>query len=184
MIGLTDRGLASPAPGLLRVSGDLAMITEAREARSAFNAPPDPSKAHGILVVDDDDGMRDVLNIWLKHQGYGVWTAATGQQAVDQYTHYRDAISVVLMDVNMPGKDGPQTLAALREIDPQVCCFFMNGKASRYGEAELRNLGAQQVVQKPFRLIDLGQPLWKLAAPIQRQTAIQDDLWRDDGGQG
>lgn len=160
------------------------MITAAKEYLSAPDAPPSPTREHGILVVDDDRRMRELLNVWLRYQGYGVWVAATGAEAIDLYTHYRDAISVVLMDVNMPILDGPQTLAALREINPQVCCFFMNGKASSYTGAALFDLGVREVVQKPFRLIDIGQRLWKLAAPIQRQTQIQDELWRDDGGEG
>ena len=160
------------------------MITAATEDKPRLNATPQPSRQHGILVVDDDAGIRELLNSWLMKQGYGVWVAATGAEAIDHYTHYRDAISVVLMDVNMPGMDGPQTLAALRELDPQVCCFFMNGRVSNHTEAALVALGVKEVVQKPFRLIDIGQRLWKLAAPIQRQTEVQDDLWRDDGGQG
>lgn len=154
------------------------------EEQSTLDTAPHPSRQHGILVVDDDEGIRDVLNAWLMHQGYGVWVAASGEEAIDLYKHNRDSISVVLMDVNMPNMDGPHTLAALRDLDPQVCCCFMNGKHTGHTEGDLLELGAQAVVAKPFRLIDIGQPLWKLAAPIQRQTAIQDDLWRDDGGQG
>ena len=160
------------------------MITAAKEDRLAPNAAPHPLKAHGILVVDDDTGVRDLLGDWLKQQGYGVWTAATGQIGIDLYTQHRDAISVVLLDVSMPELDGPQTLAALRELDPQVCCFFMNGKLSSHTETNLVEMGAKAVIRKPFRLKDIAEPLWTLAAPIQHQTEIQDDLWRDDGGQG
>jgi len=160
------------------------MITVSVEERPGRGAPPQPSLEHGVLVVDDDKAIRNVLGVWLRHQGYGVWTAETGREAVFIYKHYRDEISVVLIDVNMPIMDGPQTLLALRDINPQVCCCFMNGKSARHTEADLLGLGANAVMQKPFRLIDLGEPLWKLAAPIQRQTAIQDGLWRDDGGQG
>jgi DNA-binding response OmpR family regulator len=160
------------------------MITVSVEDRPAPGTAPQPSLEHGILVVDDDQGMRNVLGVWLKHQGYGVWIAETGREAVFLYKHYRDEISVVLMDVNMPIIDGPETLLELLDINPQVCCFFMNEKPPRRTEADLLSLGAKAVVQKPFRLIDLGGPLWALAAPIKRQTAIQDDLWRDDGGQG
>lgn len=159
------------------------MVPQVEEQPVAGTAP-NPSREHGVLVVDDDESLREVLHVWLMHQGYGVWVAASGAEAIDLYKHNRDAISVVLMDVSMPIMDGPQTLAALREIDPQVCCCFMNGNRSGHAEGELLDRGAQAVVGKPFRLIDIGQPLWKLAAPIQRQTAIQDDLWRDDGGQG
>ena len=60
----------------------------------------------------------------------------------------------------------------------------LTGNLAGYTEVDLLVQGAKKVVRKPFRLPDIGQLLWKLAAPIQRQTHIQDDLWRDDGGQG
>lgn len=161
------------------------MITAPREQmRPTLGTEPQPSFQHGILVVDDDTEMREKLNIWLRDQGYGVWIAAAGPEAIDLYKHNRDSISVVLIDANMAVMDGPQTLVALRQLNPQVCCCFMCGPHARYSEMSLRDMGAETVVRKPFRLTDLGQVLWKLAAPIQRQTSIQDDLWRDDGGQG
>jgi CheY-like chemotaxis protein len=47
-----------------------------------------------------------------------VWLAAGGQEALDLYQRHREAIDVVLLDVRMPGLDGPQTLAALRALNP------------------------------------------------------------------
>ena len=119
------------------------MITVSVEERPGRGAAPQPSLEHGVLVVDDDKAMRNVLGEWLRHQGYGVWTAETGREAVFMYKHYRDEISVVLIDVNMPIMDGPRTLVELREINPQVCCFFMNGKSASHTEADLLGLGAQ-----------------------------------------
>lgn len=155
-----------------------------QEVGPAPGAAPQPSRGHGILVVDDDEGTRQVLNTWLRHQGYGVWVAATGLEAVDLYTHHRDAISVVLLDVNMPDMDGAQTLIALRQLNPQVCCCFMSSSLSGHSEMDLLELGAQVMLRKPFRLIDLDGLLWRLAAPIQRQAAMQNGMWRDDGGEG
>jgi CheY-like chemotaxis protein len=158
--------------------------TPCQEVGPAVGAAPQPSRGHGILVVDDDEGMRQVLNVWLRHQGYGVWTAATSAEAVDLYTHHRDAISVVLLDVHMPVTDGPQTLIALRQLNPQVCCCFMSGSLNGNTEMDLCDMSAHVVLQKPFRLVDLEAILWKLAAPIQRLAAVQDGMWRDDGGEG
>jgi len=158
--------------------------TPCKEVGPTVNAVPQPSRGHGILVADDDEGMRQVLNIWLRHQGYGVWTAATSAEAVDLYTHHRDTINVVLLDVNLPAANGPQTLIALRQLNPQVCCCFMSGKLNGNTEMDLHDMGAHVILRKPFRLVDLDALLWKLAAPIQRQAAMHEGMWRDDGGEG
>jgi CheY-like chemotaxis protein len=67
------------------------------------------------------------------------------------YRQHRHSIRVVLLDVKMPGFDGPQALATLREIDPGVRCVFMTGYAADSLVADLLALGADRVVQKPFR---------------------------------
>jgi CheY-like chemotaxis protein len=63
----------------------------------------------GILVVDDEDAIRDLLRIHLQDHGYRVWTAPGGDEALDLCCNHDDEIAVVLLDVNMPGADGPQT---------------------------------------------------------------------------
>lgn len=161
------------------------MITvPSNEVQTELNTPSQPSRHHGVLVVAADEGMRDMLNVWLRHKGYGVWIAATGLEGVDLYEHYRDAISVVLLDVSMPVMDGPQTLIALRQLNPRICCCFMSDKLDGYTGKSLLDMGAEEVLRKPFRLVDLEAHLWKLVEPLQRQSTMADDLWRDDGGQG
>ncbi len=104
-----------------------------------------------------------MLDAGLRQQGFAVWLAADGRAAVDLYRRHGPAIGVVLMDVRMPGMDGPQTLAAVRDINPRVPCCFMSGDTGGYTEAGLRNLGAA-VLRKPFRLAEVGRILRDLAA--------------------
>jgi DNA-binding NarL/FixJ family response regulator len=59
----------------------------------------------------------------------------------------------------MPGLDGPQTLEALRELNPEVLVCFMSGDASAYEPEGLRQRGAACVIAKPFRLEDLANVL-------------------------
>jgi len=68
----------------------------------------------------------------------------------------------VLLDVRMPEMDGPQTLAALRSINPEVRCCFMSGHTGDYSAEQLLELGASHVFQKPFGLSELAWTLQRL----------------------
>jgi CheY-like chemotaxis protein len=63
----------------------------------------------GILVVDDESAIRKVLGIVLSRHGFSVWTAAGGGEAVALFRQHQGSIGLVLLDVRMPGMDGPQT---------------------------------------------------------------------------
>jgi CheY-like chemotaxis protein len=120
-------------------------------------------RPYGLLVVDDKEFVRDVLDRAMKQQGFAVWLAAGGQEAIGLYRQNREAIDLVLLDVRMPGLNGPQTLAALQEMNAQVRCCFMSGDLGSYAEWQLCNLGAARVIHKPFRLAEMAEMLWELA---------------------
>jgi CheY-like chemotaxis protein len=113
-----------------------------------------------------------VLQSGLQYRGFMVWLAADGVEAQGVYRAHREEIAVVLLDVRMPGLDGPQTLAALREIDPAVCCCFMTGNMGLYLPEELLALGAAAVFPKPFDLPQLAEALWQLAAQSAAGTSV------------
>jgi CheY-like chemotaxis protein len=123
-----------------------------------------PARKYGILAVDDEEGVRGVLGIGLRQLGFAVWLAAGGREALDLYRRHREAIDVVLLDVRMPSPDGPQTLAALQELNPRIRCCFLSGDLGGYTEERLRNLGAATVLDKPFRLAEIAQALWDVAS--------------------
>jgi two-component system, OmpR family, response regulator len=118
-----------------------------------------------VLVVDDEALVLRLLEMALPQHGLAVRQAGRGAEAVAIYRRHRDRIGVVLLDVRMPGLDGPQTLAALREVDPGVRCVFMSGDTRGYSTDELLGLGAAGVVAKPFRcLAELAGTLREVAA--------------------
>ena len=130
------------------------------EAPDVSRGPP---RQYGILVVHDDAAVRDLLDFGLRHQGFAVWLAANGQEALEQYRCHGATIDVALLDVLMPGLDGPQTLATLQELNPQIRCCFMSGDLGLYGEWKLQSMGAAVVFHKPFRLAEIAQVLRDLA---------------------
>ncbi|MCI0740476.1 MAG: response regulator [Gemmataceae bacterium] len=123
----------------------------------------------GILVVDDDASVRGMLSIVLKQQGFAVWLAADGQEALALYKLHRLVIDVVLMDVRMPRLDGPRTLTALQQLNPRICCRFMSGDLGNYTEWKLSSLSSAAVIRKPFPLPEVAQMLWELAQKVNLQ---------------
>jgi len=125
---------------------------------------PETARKHGILVVDDDGGVRNLLNKGLHGHGFDVWLAADGQEALELFWRHRETIDLVLLDVCMPGLDGPQTAIALLQLRPQIRFCFMSGDLGDYTDQKLRDLGALAVIPKPFRLAETAPLLWELAS--------------------
>jgi CheY-like chemotaxis protein len=132
------------------------------------------ARPRGVLIVDDDEDVRRVLAAGLWYHGFAVWVAADGGEAVAVYRSFRPSIDVVLLDVLMPGCDGPETLAALREYDPDVRACFMTAYAGRYSEQELLAFGTLAVLRKPFGLDDLAGQLTALTAPADNPDGLQE----------
>jgi CheY-like chemotaxis protein len=131
-------------------------------------APPD--RKPGVLVVDDEHVVRVLVQLALERSAYAVWVAASGWEAVRLYRRYRERIAVVLLDVCMPGLDGPETLAELRAINPDLRACFMTAYAGAYEPAELLRHGAACVIAKPFRLDDLTRTLGGLIPGAPART--------------
>jgi CheY-like chemotaxis protein len=108
----------------------------------------------GVLVVDDDSLLLNLLHTVLKRAGFSVWVAPSGAAAIELYRRHQSAIGVVLLDVRMPELDGPQTLAELSRLNPRVLCCFMSGYTGQYTREDLLALGAVHLLQKPFRMED------------------------------
>jgi CheY-like chemotaxis protein len=134
-----------------------------------------PPNRPEVLVVDDDPDVLRFLDLALRHYGFAVRQARGGEQAVEIYQRHRGSIALVLMDVQMPGLDGPQTFARLRALDPDMRCCFLSGDPGRYSPEELLDLGAVHVFRKPF--INLREHM----AILQGLASSQNPDWRTAG---
>jgi CheY-like chemotaxis protein len=119
-------------------------------------APP------SVLVADDDEHIRFLLDLTLRQAGLDPLVAADGHEAVELFGRHKDEVRAVLLDVNMPGLDGPGALARIRQTAPQVPCCFMTGYSAGYSAEGLLALGATCVFDKPFRLDEVLEKLREL----------------------
>lgn len=101
-----------------------------------------------ILVVDDEEDVRHVIRDLLAAEGHEVTTAATGGEAVRLARTRR--FDVVTMDLRMPGMSGRDALAELHRTDPELVSVVVSGYATPLDSAAVRQLGAYEIVAKPF----------------------------------
>ena len=104
-----------------------------------------------ILLVEDDDGIRQVATLTLRMLGgFEVLALPSGEEAVARAAAFAPAL--VLLDVAMPGMDGPQTLQGLRS-QPALAAVpvaFITAATQPKAVASLKALGAVDVIAKPF----------------------------------
>jgi DNA-binding NtrC family response regulator len=114
-------------------------------------------KKPSVLVVDDDEGMRDMLQFALSREGFEVTTADSGRAAVAHVQRCR--FDVAVTDLTMPGMDGIATLAALKDIDPNLEVIVATGYGGVDVAMSAMRGGAFDYISKPFDLQELHQML-------------------------
>ena len=105
-----------------------------------------------ILVVDDEENVRILLQQILEEAVYGVVTACSGQEALDKLS--LASINLVLLDVKMPVLDGFQTLALIRK-NSNIPVIMLTGMGEVTSVRDALTLGADDYIRKPFRAREL-----------------------------
>ena len=112
------------------------------------------SMPHGsnelILVVDDEENIREIARATLEKFGYRVLTAADGTDAMAIYAQQFGEISLILTDIAMPYMDGTALIRAVRKIDPDSKIVAMSGLMNTEQTAELQSLNVNAFLSKPY----------------------------------
>jgi CheY-like chemotaxis protein len=117
------------------------------------SATPWPrSRGEGILVVDDEAAVREVVRQTLMEFGYQVITTGRGTEALRIFQEHRREIQLVLTDMMMPEMDGPTLVAALRVVDPKVRIVGITGMSDRAGMSGMKTLALSAMLAKPFTI--------------------------------
>ncbi|MEC4813678.1 MAG: response regulator [Scytonema sp. PMC 1069.18] len=103
-----------------------------------------------ILVVDDEDSIRDVTKASLETHNYQAITASDGIEAIALYAEYRDKISIVLTDMVMPSMDGLTTIRTLQKINPSVKIIAVSGLVSSEKVNTITSMGVKAFLSKPY----------------------------------
>ena len=117
-----------------------------------------------ILIVDDQFGIRILLNEVLQKEGYQTYQAANGVQALDIVKKHPP--DLVLLDMKIPGMDGIEILKRMKVIEPDIRVIIMTA----YGELDMiqeaMDLGALTHFAKPFDIDDIREAVKKYSQTV------------------
>ncbi len=108
-----------------------------------------------ILIIDDEEAIRQVASDILEGCGYRVRLAVDGQEGVALFRKEKRHIDMVLLDMVMPRQGGRETFLELKRIDPKVRVLFSTGYSQNEKVNEILALGVRGFIQKPYQVKDL-----------------------------
>lgn len=127
-----------------------------------------PKAAEGgrILIMDDEESIRDVCSQMLEHLGFEVETAVDGAEAIQKYLDAKNTgnpIDLVIMDLTIPGgMGGEEAIKQLRKLDSEVRAVVSSGYSNSPVMANYRDYGFNGVISKPYQINDLKSVVTKL----------------------
>jgi len=114
-----------------------------------------------VLVIDDEDSVREITRLQLETMGYKVFEASDGMQGIGIYEQNKDSIDLVLLDMIMPGTSGRETFREIYKINPEVKSILMSGYSQEGKANKILDEGVTGYIQKPFRMQELSEVLYK-----------------------
>jgi CheY-like chemotaxis protein len=125
-----------------------------------------------ILVIDDDDEVREVIGRALKKSGVEILGAAGGDEGLEMFKRQSSRVLLVVLDLQMPGLGGEETLVKLMEHEPEVKVLILSGMTDIKRVAKLKTLGTIHFLAKPFLLNQLKEAVNDLLSRVKPSKNI------------
>ncbi|MGC8925730.1 MAG: HD domain-containing phosphohydrolase [Calditerrivibrio sp.] len=131
-----------------------------------------------ILVVDDEDYIRDSIKLMFEEENYGFIEAENGFKALDILEKRKDEIDIVMTDLKMPEMDGITLLKIIKERYPEMTVIIITGYPSLETAIETLQIGADDYITKPFNVNDVHSKLRKAleSKKLKREVALLTDI--------
>ncbi|MDP2730185.1 MAG: response regulator [Dehalococcoidales bacterium] len=125
------------------------------------------SQRAGVLVVDDERSVTDLLSTVLKEEGYGCITAATGEEALEKLS--MSNVDVALIDLRLPGMPGMDVLRVIKAAYPRTAVIVVTAAGDAETAVQAMKTGAVDYITKPFEVERVSQSI---------ETALQASINR------
>ena len=123
---------------------------------------------HGLmLVVDDEESVRQIAQDMLETLGYATLTASDGQAGLEMFRRHADEIALVVLDLAMPRMSGEEAFREIRKISPEVRVILASGYDERESTRLFAGQGLSGFIQKPYRLATLEEKIRKVLGRVK-----------------
>ncbi|MBS0632510.1 MAG: response regulator [Verrucomicrobia bacterium] len=126
--------------------------------------------ALAVLVIDDEESIRDLLGAILQHNGHKVTTAATGKAALQLIGLGDHAFDLMITDIIMPDMDGIEIISAAKKLRPDLRIMAISGGGNLMSSHDClrmaKMIGARTVLAKPFNEKQLNEAIEQTFAPV------------------
>jgi two-component system response regulator PilR (NtrC family) len=133
-----------------------------------------------ILIVDDEEGMREFLTVVLGTEGYAVRAVAGGKEALE--TLAQEPYALLITDLWMPGMTGLELIEIARREYQQLAAVVITAFASLESAIEALRLGALDYITKPFQVDEIKHTVAKALEQIRRNRKKQPVAEQAAGG--
>ena len=151
----------------------LPVVRESEQSKDggSASAPPQSREAQTILLVEDEEMLRDLAVQILEGEGYRVLAAKDGLEAVDLFTAKRDEIGLVVCDLGLPKLGGREVFMKMKESKPGVRAIVASGYLEPTLRSEILKAGVIDTIQKPY---DFSELLEKIRSVIGNARSEDD----------
>jgi len=118
-----------------------------------------PMDVGPVLLVEDNDMVRELTQVMLEQLGYEVISASDGFEALATFRANKDQFGLVLSDVVMPGMDGWQAMAAIKALRPEIPVILTSGYSEPRAFARNTSLQPEAFLNKPYKIQVLQETL-------------------------
>jgi len=129
---------------------------------------------YSVLVVDDEDLTLRTVSRGLRQEGFEVFTAASGEDALTVFAEEKPDLT--LLDIVLPGIDGVEVLRRMKEANPAAIILMMSAYHMVDRAVEAMKLGAYDYLIKPFHLADLIATLQRAGEMLALRVRVRDDI--------
>ena len=127
------------------------MISEESSDPQKISFDDVPGGTETILIVEDEEMLREMLKAVLVSKGYQVLTASDGIEAVEIYSLHREKIHLVVADIGLPRLAGSEVFLRLKQSNPGIKVVLASGFIEPAMKAEMIKAGAKEIIQKPYQ---------------------------------
>ena len=133
----------------------------------------------GLLLIDDEEGVRRSLKRALQKESYEVFAAPDGRTAVALAREHLTEIGIVISDYKMPGPDGLETLAVIGRLNPEVTRILLTGYATMEAAIRATNEGLDGFLTKPFDNVELRNRIHDIVVNKRLRQFVSHQVYEE-----